>query len=256
MKCIRVIALGFVAGIGTGANAEAATPLDRPSPPPCCADGICYAHAGSHGYFQTRWRTWPGLSFAPMPTKQPAPTNPIPGFPAYETPAPEKEDLQAPPPTKSLSEKPAVETPLGTPPTNPLDTMTPREPAGTTPPTSRPGASQPFPGFPQPVLPQPMFPQPTGTQPTGTQPSVPRPATTPLGVFNPNGDFDPPPAPPSYAAQSSGPRLALQQNSVAETDWPAARATAPAKTSAARPRQRTDGDPPPPPPLAISSNTL
>ncbi|MEX2317716.1 MAG: hypothetical protein WD669_11230 [Pirellulales bacterium] len=232
-----VVTLCFTADIAAAIN----PPLERPTPPPCCADGVCYAHARTYGYFQTRWRTWPGLGVAPMPTLQTPPSNQIPGFPTYETPTPEKEDLQAPPLTKASPETSAVETPGALPQTKPLET-----PAL---PIPRPTTTLPLPGIPQPTLPQPALPQ-----PTGTQPSVPRPATTPLGELKPPDALDPPPAPPSYTKPTLRPPLALQQNAATTTTARSAtRSPGAARTSPGRSTQRTSGDPPPPPPLALGS---
>src|SRR5262245_25067929 len=104
MKLARTLFYGLLASAPL--SAAATLPLDRPTPPPCCVDGICRAHAGSFGYFPTRWRTWPGLGVAPMPTLQPPDIKNIPGLPAIEPPKPEDEDRQAPEPTKPAAPAP------------------------------------------------------------------------------------------------------------------------------------------------------
>jgi hypothetical protein len=59
-----VIACG-VAGLADGR----APLIDPPSPPPCAADGTCYPNTGGWGYYQARWRTWPGTQLEPTPAK-------------------------------------------------------------------------------------------------------------------------------------------------------------------------------------------
>ena len=58
-------------------------PLDRPSPPACCADGLCYPNRATWGLYETRWRRWPTEQLEPTPadTQPSGWTRPeIPGF--------------------------------------------------------------------------------------------------------------------------------------------------------------------------------
>jgi hypothetical protein len=236
--------LTMIIGLAVGARlAGARTPLDRPTPPPCCADGVCHAHAQSFGYFQTRWRMWPGIGEAPMPAVQKPTTMQVPGVPPYEVPPPEKEDQLAPPPTKS-PQKPTITIP--TPTTTSPDGTTTLPEGSITPPAGLP-SSLPQPGGLQPGLPLPGLPQPGGVQPT-PQPTAPRPATTPLGGYSPPRDFDPPPSPPSMGP-SLGPALTARQSPATSASRAKARPADVASLPALRAPRRTDDDPPPTPPL-------
>ena len=42
-------------------------PIDRPSPPACCADGMCYPNPTTWGFYGTRWRRWPTTQLEPTP---------------------------------------------------------------------------------------------------------------------------------------------------------------------------------------------
>ena len=79
--------------------AFAATPLpiDRPTPPPCAADGTCYPNKGSFGWYQCRWRKWPGEELQPTPAGvQPTPAEVQKGtdLNPFEAPSAEHEDTQ------------------------------------------------------------------------------------------------------------------------------------------------------------------
>lgn len=85
--------------------------IDRPSPPPCAADGICYPNVTEWGYYPSRWRRWPGHELVPTPA-EPTPEQRLgPDVPPYEIPPPEREDERAPP----ASTKPPEEAPSGEP---------------------------------------------------------------------------------------------------------------------------------------------
>ncbi len=80
------------------ANAQVRGLIDRPSPPPCAADGTCYPNTESWGYYQAQWRTWPGVAAEPATSKlEPTPADLGPELTPHETPPPELEDKQAPP---------------------------------------------------------------------------------------------------------------------------------------------------------------
>ena len=97
-----VLAIFILAACGCASLAHAQIPglIDRPSPPPCAADGMCYPNTEAWGYYQGRWRTWPGVGLEPTPsTAEPPPADLGPELTPHETPPPELEDKQAPPAT-------------------------------------------------------------------------------------------------------------------------------------------------------------
>ncbi|HEX2474212.1 MAG TPA: hypothetical protein VHK01_05680, partial [Lacipirellulaceae bacterium] len=63
MNVKSVIGAGVLAASMTGGAAGAGPGIpgiiDRPTPPACCADGICYPNAATWGTYPTRWRRWP-----------------------------------------------------------------------------------------------------------------------------------------------------------------------------------------------------
>jgi hypothetical protein len=157
--------------------------IDRPSPPACCADGLCYPNRGTWGWYETRWRRWPTTQLEPTPADTRPPGAPSPEVPPFERVPAEDEEQAAPPPTRAAEEAreeeeedsrqqaPPATLPFGTPP----DTGT------------------------QPAPPSPLDdnrPAPPGMRfPWETEEST-TPPTTPLNDGTPTGDLDPPPAPP------------------------------------------------------------
>jgi hypothetical protein len=244
MKLVSIITCGVMASLA--GSTWAIDLLDRPSPPPCCVDGVCYAHATQFGYFQTRWRVWPGLSVAPMPTVQPPTARPVPGMPIIEPPKPEEEDRQAPPPIKSAVPQSELQPPAGAVPrSTPLESLDGRGGTSEAPPAPRtqgPG------GFPQ----QPSgFPQQPGGIPQPFLP--PGPSTTPLptGGERSGADVDRPPLPPFASARGNGLRT-IQSSGFTSNPRAELRPAAPS----ARQRQRAASDPPPAPPLALGQAAL
>ena len=65
--------------------------VDGATPPPCAASGTCRPKADTYGYYEQKWRTWPGE----VGDSDPQPT--LADEEVIDPPAPEKEDLQAPP---------------------------------------------------------------------------------------------------------------------------------------------------------------
>jgi hypothetical protein len=250
MKLAAIVTLGIVASLAGNARAQINL-IDRPTPPPCCVDGVCHAHAARFGYFQTRWRVWPGLSVAPLPTVQPPTARPIPGVPVIEPIPPEQEDRQAPEPIKSSVPPPDVEPPAGAVPrTAPLESLDGR---GTDQMQSAPQA--PGPSFLQP--PGGLQPQPGGVPQPGGFPQpmfLPRPSTTPAptGGERSGAAVDRPPAPP-IASNRGGIVGAAEAIGFTSTLRTVAR---PAAAPSIPPRQRITNDPPPAPPLALGGASL
>ena len=180
----RIFVAGcFLAGCMWVGRAHAQIPglIDRPSPPPCAADGTCYPNKEVWGYYPGRWRTWPGVSGLPTPsTLEPTPADLGPELSPHETPRPEVEDRQAPPAT------------------------TKRQPASLPVEAAEGGAES------EPTPPQFTPPTPTGlpTSDADPPPAFPLSLTVQAGTFAPaatarsrtdastRSTGDPPPAPP------------------------------------------------------------
>jgi hypothetical protein len=245
MKIMKIIGTGALV-ISTSAPAIATNPpLGRPTPPPCCADGICYPNATTWGWYETRWRRWPTEDLQPTPaTGVGKPGQETPGIPSYETMSPELEDRKAPPPTKPRAEqeerseapreRPLAPAPDGESP--------PPRPSLTTPPgglLTTPPESPLTPGGPAPFSPTPSTPQ--------TSPLAP-PSTNRMPWENgnePTGDWDPPPTLPSAKA------VTIDRASAPEA--PNRFHPAPATQPMYRQRQAPNSDPPPAPPVALAS---
>jgi len=77
---------------------------------PCDAEGNCVPNRPNYGYYEARWRRWPGTE-----TDERRPEPAVEGddslVPAIVPPAPEEEDRQAPPPIDQGDEEPS-ESPL------------------------------------------------------------------------------------------------------------------------------------------------
>ena len=272
MKITRTVAAGILLA-WMCPRALASPPLDRPSPPPCCADGQCFANPLTYGWYEVRWRRWPMEScmvqVAPGKTARPT-VKPIDDVPPFERPDKNKEDSRAPAPTAPPTESQQGN---GTQPGGPGGA---RGPAG-----SQPGGATPGPGGPtgtspgstgfqprtgstyspsSPTFPpsQPLTP-PQNTPSTspqsmpggqGTQPSDSPlfknvPQNSPLNKAMPTGDLDPPPTLP-FGPQSIGP-----EQPVREASRPA---TTPISGPVTSPEQPPSNDPPPAPPVALVSS--
>jgi hypothetical protein len=89
-----------VCGATSLAVGRSPLPIDRPTPPPCAADGTCYPKTGEWGYYPARWRMWPGAELVPtpLPAAPPPPEARVsPELGHSETPPAELEDAAAPP---------------------------------------------------------------------------------------------------------------------------------------------------------------
>jgi hypothetical protein len=175
-KLLRTIAGNVIGCSLTVGTALAGPPLDRPSPPPLCADGICRPNPTTFGWYQTRWRRWPTVALEPTAAE---PAVRTPELPSHELPPKEEEDRAAPKPTEASrsegdtdGERPTEgrETPRPTtlaPPGSGLDLPLPSD--------ERAPSTMPFDQLESPTT---------------------RPQTVPLNDGLPTGDIDPPPAPP------------------------------------------------------------
>ncbi len=169
---------------GLSSSAVAVSPcVERPTPPPCCADGHCYANPATWGWYETRWRRWPMDNLEPIPAGQVTPQQQQ-GVPAFETPPAEEEDRRAPPPT---APKEGVET--GAP--AKTETSPPAGPEGRTPSVPVKPSAEPA----EPVGPRRMLPPYTPPQLPSTKPST---------SSGPTSDADPPPSLPFGPSMSSG----------------------------------------------------
>jgi hypothetical protein len=174
------LAVALLISFGADANAADPPPLDRPSPPACCADGYCYPNPTVWGVYQTRWRRWPTDSLEPTPAQRPGDL--VPEVDPFDRPPPEEEDRAAPPPTPAAQRAREEEE---------AEAATPRESEtpGTTP-LAPPGGLQ-LPVPPQPDRERPEIPTMRMPWETDDEPQTP-PGTT----GGPTGDADPPPTPP------------------------------------------------------------
>jgi hypothetical protein len=170
----------------------------RPTPPPCCADGLCYPKADTWGVYGTRWRQWPIQYTTGGPG---APGLGAPGQPGqappFVLPSPDEEDRRAPPP--SVPKRPPGQPPRQ----QPREEGQQPEGESTTPPTETEGTPPGLPpidvspdGVPTPDSlfgPENTEETPSTTPLTPPPPSTDEaaPTTTPLG--SPTGDADPPP---------------------------------------------------------------
>jgi hypothetical protein len=144
-RCLFAAVL--LAGCFSASLVAAKTPglIDRPSPPPCAADGMCYPNTKAWGYYPGRWRTWPGATYASDTTQlQPTPADLGPELRPHETPPAELEDKQAPPATTKRTPPSAPPTPSDE---SEGDMGAPADPAGT-PPASPTSDADPPPAFP------------------------------------------------------------------------------------------------------------
>jgi hypothetical protein len=262
MNLVKIIGAGaFVVSAGVPAIA-AHPPLGRPTPPPCCADGVCYPNVGEWGWYRTNWRRWPTEELQPTPTTgAPKPGAEIPDLERYETPTPEQEDQRAPPRTKTREEpEEGAPTPRATPLPRPRGAgpeapRTPYAPGPTTPTTPpsllNPPTSPLTPGPRTPMTPGPATPERPSPQ---SPPSLLTPPPTRMPWENggqPTGDWDPPPAPPTATA-ATGARRSDDLPPVLPS--PTRRVPGQPNRPAVPPReQMPNGDPPPGLPVALAS---
>jgi hypothetical protein len=262
VKVTRTIATGVFLGWMCQSSAAVPPAVERPTPPPCCADGQCFASPLTYGYYDTRWRRWPMESLAQASTGKAAglPSTLRQEFAPFTTPPPEQEDRKAPPPSVPVGgeQTPTTgavpRTPGG--PAAPIPPQGFPPPGGPAPPGAQPRGATGFPsqGLPAPA-PQtaPMTPQtapitpPTGpgAQPAGQPMFKNVSPDSPLNRPGPMGDADPPPALPF------GPALvAPEQPSRDVSQQPS---PAPVRTPSLKRVPAPSSDPPPALPIALAS---
>lgn len=245
MKVTRTIATGVLLGlISHTALAVAPNGIQRPTPPPCAADGQCLASPTTFGYYDTRWRRWPQETMAKASKAKAAVATPSQEDVSPFVPPPmEQEDRKAPPPS----------VPTGEAPTQPGSSGAQSFPSGPGAPTGQQGGQQSTGhGFPMQPQTTPMTPpqgppgQPTQPNTAPTYRSVP--STSPLNRSgtSPMGEADPPPSlpfGPTLVSPGQAPREVSQQRPV----------VVPAAGPAASPAASPSHDPPPPLPIALAS---
>ena len=222
MKLVKTITAGLFTACIVGEAAIAAhPPLDRPTPPPCCADGICYPNAPTWGWYGTRWRRWPMEELQPTPAATTPADKLGPDIQPYETPPAEEEDRRAPPPTKPAAEEGAEGG---------------AEAPGTAPLAPPPGGGSESPST-APLTPAPAAPS-----------IVPPPTKMPWeNGDEPTGDWDPPPAPPTTTTVTIDRAPAARTPNRFEPAQP--------NRPAVWPRAVPNNDPPPTLPVALANAT-
>jgi hypothetical protein len=190
MRIERATAAGLLLlGLGS-ASLAAPPPLDRPSPPPCCADGRCYPNSWTFGWYETRWRRWPVECLEPGLGGQQMPTPPE-GLLPYEPPSPIDEDRKAPPPTTPPEDQTRGPAPTAAPGGGENRTL--------------PGPTGPIAIPPQGPLRQPGEPPEPSTPRRGLPPYEPQgPTPRSLDGTGSTSDADPPPALPFGPGMISG----------------------------------------------------
>lgn len=234
MKRITLIGTSLAA-FGCASFAVGGSPLhvDRPTPPPCAADGTCYPNENTWGWYPCHWRQWPGEVLAPTPAgAQPTPAEGPGGqLKPYETPSPEQEDAQAPPSTKTSAAPEAV--PAAPPAEGGAPARTSAAP-GAPPEPVRPPQTTPATPHTTPNYPTPNYPTPN--RPTPGASSGARPSTT---------DNDPPPSLPWQVSSSR--RRAAMADAAPRTD---------VQQHPTAPHQPAGNDPPPSLPSVFHSAAL
>ena len=250
MKATRTIATGVLLGLACQTVlAVAPNGVQRPTPPPCAADGQCLASPTTFGYYDTRWRRWPQEAMAPKSKAgaAAAAAPPQEDVVPFVTPPMEQEDRKAPPPS----------VPTGEAPMQPGSSGAQSYPSGPGAPSGQQGGQQ---GGQQPggrgfqLGPQttPLTPpqgppgQPAQPNTAPTYRSVP--STSPLNRSgtSPMGEADPPPSlpfGPTLVSPGQLPREVSQQQP----------RVVPAANSTMSPATSPSHDPPPSLPITLAS---
>jgi hypothetical protein len=247
VRVTRTIATGVFLGWMCQSSAAVPPAIDRPSPPPCCADGQCFASPLTHGYYPTRWRRWPLETMAQAAEKPaPLPATLREDVPPFEIPPAEQEDRRAPPPSVPAGDQMPAGVPSGAPPAQGAPSG-PAPPQGTQPPAGGPG--YPAPSFPPPQTAPPaapFTPPAAPVPPSGTGPLYRNlPPDSPLNRSGPMGDLDPPPSLPF------GPALVAPEQPLRDVSQRPAEL--PVQSPRVRPAYAPSSDPPPALPIALAS---
>jgi hypothetical protein len=190
LQFMRTIMWGVLAVLAIGGTAAIAgpPPLDRPTPPACCADGMCYPNPTVWGVYKTRWRRWPTEELEPTPAERP-PAGLVPEAAPFERPPAEEEDRAAPPRTPAAERaREEEEEDAATPPEGQTPGTVPLAPPG--------GLQTPLPTREAPTPPTLRMPWEVDEDEPTTEPGPAGPATPGSIPLGPTGDLDPPPAPP------------------------------------------------------------
>ncbi len=172
------------------------------TPPPCSPDGVCLPRPQTFGWYQTRWRTFPGDVAAAGPTPADGAPQGQPEFGGPQLPEATEEGQMGPSPTRrpgeegapAEGEQPAEDAAAaglgGLPGESPLAGL------------DLPGIGAPGPGADEGAVPEP------GTQP-GADPGA-EPETNPLDPFGAA-----PPAPPAWITNAAAQRAPLSSSAFA-----------------------------------------
>jgi hypothetical protein len=227
-----IVALSLICVEALGAGPP---PLERPSPPACCADGLCYPNRMTWGVYGTRWRRWPTEQLQPTPDEMRAPAAPSTEVPPFERPPAEDEEQAAPPPTRAAEEAREEEE----------EDAGPRTPQPAVLPFGTPPDSATQPAPPSPL--ENNRPAPPGMTFPWEQETPTTPETTPLEDTPPTGDWDPPPTPPFG---SRGDSSLVERGAAPSAERPALR---PVPRGTAPSNRAPSDDPPPAFPIAMAS---
>ncbi len=190
--------------------------VDGATPPPCTADGACTPNRATFGFNKTRWRRWPGDTDSAMPTPSDEATGDSLLTP-FDTPEPEEEDQQAPPPIEDdpgfeeADELPPLEIDLPPLPEQRLD-MPAARPLDDEPPALPFGAAPARSSMPSMASDSTLPALPTFDEPSRKSPVL---RTTPVSLPNRHRKMNTPPALPEGFTQQDLPRMPLSQ--MAET---------------------------------------
>ncbi|MCC6491756.1 MAG: hypothetical protein IT424_01905 [Pirellulales bacterium] len=176
-----------------------APPMPRQTPPPCSPDGVCISNPMRWGWYQTRWRTFPGDLPTGLPTEaaeQPPAAPTEEGLGGPKLPTLEQEGSIAPQ-RGPRGAAPAAENGGGAAAPGPQEPIVP--PAGQAPAVEPGPATEPAPGLETPPAgPLPELENPPAVQPPAAQPPAGEPAGDPLDPFGGG-----PPQPPAWLSQAT-----------------------------------------------------
>lgn len=184
-----------------------AMPLPRQTPPPCSPDGVCIPNPGRFGWYQTRWRTFPGDVPTGLPTEAARPTpepGAEPGLGGPQLPTVEQEGSILPPrepETESEAAEPGAEGALQPMPEGAAPLPEEGGPLGPAP-AVEPPADSPLPGLDSPPSEQPLpLEQPAPLGPATPSEPPGGPAPDPFGAPPADPFGGGPPSPPAWMSR-------------------------------------------------------